>query len=322
MNRIDDILVSIVVPVYNSEKYISSCVNSVLIQSHQNLQIILIDDGSTDSSSSICDGYLIKDRRIIVKHKNNGGVSSARNVGIKLSVGKYICFLDSDDIYHPKFIETMVLNAEKHNADMVVCNYKTFLNDNECDCAKFENKISILKADDVAENIICNDKFGGYPFNKLFLTSIVKGISFKENISFKEDMVFCLEYVENVYTCIYLDDPLYYYRINQSGASRGAFNLKKVSSIIADQFVLNYIKEKQLNQTLFINVYCEFYFSCATYFLRLFFSRINGKRRMKKDIVSRFYQSKERNTYLRSKKWSFKQRIEIACFNLLKVFYK
>ena len=100
-------LVSIVVPIYNVEKYLKRCVNSLLNQTYKNIEIILVDDGSTDSSGAICDQYKPKDNRIVVVHKSNGGLSDARNTGIDMARGEYIAFVDSDDYIHEDYIYNM-----------------------------------------------------------------------------------------------------------------------------------------------------------------------------------------------------------------------
>lgn len=117
----DNPLISIIIPVYNVEKYIKDCVNSILKQTYTNLEIILIDDGSTDTSGQICDDYACKDSRINVIHKANGGLSEARNVGIDIAKGEYITFIDSDDYVFPSFIEYLHDLISRNNADISVC---------------------------------------------------------------------------------------------------------------------------------------------------------------------------------------------------------
>lgn len=111
-------LISIIVPVYNVEKYLAKCVDSILTQSYKNIELILINDGSVDSSAAICDSYAEKDSRVRVIHKENGGVAKARNLGIENAKGEYFCFVDSDDYVHPEYIECMLDVATKTNADI------------------------------------------------------------------------------------------------------------------------------------------------------------------------------------------------------------
>ena len=114
-------LVSVIVPVYNVEKYLDKCIKSILNQKYRNIEIILVDDGSTDSSGSICDSYAKKDDRIKVIHKKNGGLSSARNTGIDEAKGEYIGFVDSDDYIDEDMYETMVKKLIDNNSDIVIC---------------------------------------------------------------------------------------------------------------------------------------------------------------------------------------------------------
>ena len=122
----DGELISIIIPIYNAENYLLRCVDSILEQSYQNLQIILVDDGSTDDSSSICDHYSEKDSRINVIHKRNEGVARARNCGTLHAKGAYIAFIDADDFVNKFYVETLLCVLKQENSDMVVCGMKTF----------------------------------------------------------------------------------------------------------------------------------------------------------------------------------------------------
>ena len=114
-------LISVVIPIYNVQEFLPKCIDSVINQTYDNLEIILVDDGSPDDSGYICDKYKAKDSRIKVIHKKNGGLSDARNVGIENSNGKYICFVDSDDIIHKDFIKCQYENIVKTRSDISVC---------------------------------------------------------------------------------------------------------------------------------------------------------------------------------------------------------
>lgn len=119
----DEALISIVIPVYNVRQYIDRCIQSVLAQNYKNLEILLIDDGSTDGSGLACDIYAESDSRIRVIHKENGGLSDARNVGIQTARGDYIAFIDADDYVHKAFIDTMIKYQRQNQADIVICRY-------------------------------------------------------------------------------------------------------------------------------------------------------------------------------------------------------
>ena len=116
--------ISIIVPVYNVEKYLENCIESILNQTFKDFELILVDDGSTDNSGKICDIYEKKDSRIKVIHKNNGGLSSARNAGLDIACGKYVGFIDSDDSIHPRMYEILYDLIKKYESDISCCNYK------------------------------------------------------------------------------------------------------------------------------------------------------------------------------------------------------
>ena len=120
-----DDLISVIVPVYNVEKYVKKCVDSIIAQTYRNLEIILVDDGSTDSSGRICDELASIDKRIIVIHKPNGGLSDARNAGISIARGKYLGFVDGDDLIHPQTYEILLTNALKCDAEISEGGYIT-----------------------------------------------------------------------------------------------------------------------------------------------------------------------------------------------------
>ena len=116
-------LISIIVPVYNVKEFLVECIESLIAQTYENLEIIIVDDGSTDGSSELCDKLKYKDKRIVVIHQKNGGLSAARNSGLKIAEGEYVAFVDSDDSANPSFIKVLFRAAKTHNSDIVVCGY-------------------------------------------------------------------------------------------------------------------------------------------------------------------------------------------------------
>ena len=121
-----DSLISVIIPVYNVAHYLISCVESITASSYRNLQILLIDDGSTDGSGPLCDRLALTDSRITVRHTDNGGISHARNVGLSLATGDYISFIDSDDLIHPDFYRLMLSAMIHESADLVICHEQIF----------------------------------------------------------------------------------------------------------------------------------------------------------------------------------------------------
>lgn len=209
--------ISIVVPVYNSEKYLEKCIESIMNQTLKDIELILINDGSTDNSRKICDYYKYIDKRIKVLHIKNNGVSNARNVGISYANGKYIMFADSDDYVHPKWCETLYKVAESKKDDFIVCGYK-IINQR---ITPFELK-KVL-ADTKDKNLILHksDFYLLYrngllnsPCNKIFKTDILQKnkIRYKKDLSLGEDMIFNLDYLKYCNGNInIINECLYYY---------------------------------------------------------------------------------------------------------------
>ena len=131
--------ISVIIPIYNVEDYLPQCLDSVIHQTHENLEIILVNDGSTDSCTKICDEYAAKDNRIKIINQENGGLSVARNTGIRTATGDYIAFIDSDDWIVPNFCEILLITALENNAEMVECGFTKFENGNEI---KIKNEAS------------------------------------------------------------------------------------------------------------------------------------------------------------------------------------
>ena len=171
-------LISVIVPVYNVEKYLDNCVQSILRQSYTNLEIILIDDGSTDKSSQLCDEYSQKDKRIKVIHKKNGGQSDARNVGITVATGKYIAFVDSDDYIDEQFLEQLYLAIKKNKSDISMSKYKKTYKLNEKN-KKIYNKCIIYSPEEALRELLLFQNADNYIWNKLYKKELFFKLSFK-----------------------------------------------------------------------------------------------------------------------------------------------
>lgn len=219
--------ISVIVPVYNAVQYIKRCIESVLDQTYRDVEIILIDDGSTDESSVICDNYQ-KESNVKVIHKKNGGVSSARNIGLSAASGNYIAFVDSDDYLEKNMLQQMY--NEMSQVDLVMCGY---FQNREKYSGTSEKKV--VDRNTAMQCIIKNDGFKGYLWNKLFKKEIIDrfGLKFSPNIHMCEDMLFCARYINNISQACLLPEALYYYEVNIGSASNSRFNLKRYSVIKA-----------------------------------------------------------------------------------------
>ena len=200
---------SIIVPVYNVEKYLEKCIDSILHQKFHEFEIILVDDGSKDSSGILCEEYAKHDNRIIVKHKQNGGQSSARNLGLEIAMGEYIGFVDSDDWIHEDMYEILMNNAERKNYDIVACNIMmmkstgTFNPINKSSSNQEFNRVSAMN--EIYKNKILTFS----PCNKIYKRELFTGLRFVEGIIL-EDKDISYKLVDKSENIFYTNDILYY----------------------------------------------------------------------------------------------------------------
>jgi len=206
--------VSVIVPIYNREKYIARCIDSILRQTFMNFELILVDDGSKDRSLAICEEYAKKDERIVVLHKENGGVSSARNLGIDKARGKWICFVDSDDYVTEYYIQHLAELVGKYEDDSALF-VSGILRDGKIAKA-LENKI--YKVSELKDGIIVHNG----PVSKLFRQSIIKDndIRFPVGITSGEDFVFTVNYLLYVNIMVTTAHYDYIYYLSETSVTR------------------------------------------------------------------------------------------------------
>lgn len=203
-------LVSIVVPVYKVEHYVERCIRSITKQTYSNLQIILVDDGSPDRAGEICDRLSVEDNRIEVIHKTNAGVSEARNTGIEKAIGKYICFVDSDDYVRENYIQELVQKMEETNAELVICGHKR--SNKNANIFSFPEGM-MEKTNSSFLKYLSVGLEACYPWNKMFCLDIIKknNIRFPVGVHPGEDLIFCLTYIQYVKKVFCLKKFLYIY---------------------------------------------------------------------------------------------------------------
>ena len=204
--------ISVIVPVYNAENYLSACLDSILSQTYQDFEIILIDDGSKDASGQICDAYAGKDPRIQVVHQENGGVSRARNRGLELATGELISFIDSDDTLEPDMYELLVRVMREHDADISHCGYKRF--DKQGKLVREVNGTHQLMIQNGEEAIACmlrGEYFSNALWNKLFRKQVVQGLHFQETLKNNEDVLFNVHAFSRAKTAVFQDEGKYHY---------------------------------------------------------------------------------------------------------------
>lgn len=208
--------ISVVIPVYNVEKYISECLDSVINQTYKNLQIILVDDGSTDFSGKICDVYAEKDNRITVVHQKNAGAGAAKNTGLELIEGDYFSIIDSDDYIELDMYEKMVNSLEKYNADIVQCLFRNvFVNDSFDRKYKIKgNYPKVLTSKRFLKEYLYDWKYAIFA-NKVFKSSLLKEIRFPVGRKI-DDEFFTYKLVCNAKKVVNIDNILYNYRMRKT----------------------------------------------------------------------------------------------------------
>ncbi|AND41926.1 glycosyltransferase involved in cell wall biosynthesis [Cytobacillus firmus] len=205
--------VSVVVPVYKVEKYLNRCVNSILNQTYTNLEIILVNDGSPDYCGEMIDSYAAKDSRIITVHKENGGLSDARNAGMEHVTGNYTMFVDSDDWLEVAMIEKLMNAITKYQADVVQSAFyyayeEYLLYDNRYYSIK--DSPVILNNKSLMFELVKNEKVKNFAWGKLYKTELIKDLPFKKGVLF-EDVFWAHIVMQRVNTYVILHQPLYYY---------------------------------------------------------------------------------------------------------------
>ena len=206
-------LVSIIVPVYNVEKYLRQCIESLINQTYKNIEIILVDDGSTDNSGKICDEYAKNDIRIKAIHQPNKGVSAARNNGLEHATGKYITFVDSDDYIDEKYIEKLYYAITENEADISICNFKLiFDNIKEKDSDIVQPTLNKEKiSNKEAVKFLFNPKsFGNYPWNKMYKADLFKDIRYPQG-AVMEDLGTTYKLFFKSKNVAIINEKLYYY---------------------------------------------------------------------------------------------------------------
>lgn len=212
-------LISVIVPVYNVEKYLNKCVESIVNQTYNNLEVILVDDGSPDNCPKMCDAWAEKDNRIKVIHKPNGGLSSARNAGMDVMQGQYVMFIDSDDYLELNAVEIMYSNISD-DYDVCICNHYLVDKDyNIIDKDNYQN--AVLKNEKVMQEFHRKALFDPIcATNKMYKTSVIEKahIRFDETIKWGECHLFNYQYFKLINSAVSIDNVLYNYLIDREGS--------------------------------------------------------------------------------------------------------
>lgn len=288
-------LVSVIVPIYNVEKYLVECIESIINQTYRNLQIILVNDGSTDSSYEICKKYLELDTRIILVDKANGGSASAKNEGLKTAKGDYIAFVDSDDFIEPDMIEYMVNTIKKYNSDIIQCSFTNLYKNTE----KF-------RQDKIVEQKITSKEFlelfltkwdSSLFWNKLFKRDVIENVFFREGRCI-DDEFFTYKCVINSKNIVTSNKIVYNYRMRKSGVMKSESSKKQILKDRIDYLYERYELVTQIYEDL-DDIFLE---NLLTYYL----------------IIGRdYYIDKNILDYMKSKLKFIKRKIIVSHINII-----
>lgn len=303
-------LVSVIVPIYNVDKYLEECLNSIVNQSYKNLEIILVDDGSTDRCPMICDEFQKKDSRVKVIHKENGGVAEARNIGLKNVKGDYISFIDPDDYVEKCFIRELVDALEKNNAEMSICSAKKVDDlENILQHLNVKNKKLISGKEAIAE-------FEKYPvtntvlWNKLYKKELFSNIVFpKGKIHEDEAVIYKVLYKANVIAVI--NKELYFYRYYKKSITNKKFNDSRIDIIDIVDERLEFFKKLnenylyELTYEHYLTVIIDVYVNTRKY--------INNSKKLQKQLINKFKTYYKNIGIIRAKKNKIKFKIFNFC---------
>ncbi len=237
-------LISVIVPVYNVEKYLEKCIDSIINQTYKNIEILLIDDGSTDSSGEICDRYAIKDKRILVFHKENGGLSDARNKGIDIATGKYISFIDSDDYVEENYISFLYEILKKFDADISMGKHYVRYQENTIDTSSGQELC--MNPEVTLEKMLYGEDVDVSAWAKLYKKDLFKDIRFPKGRVF-EDAATTYKLIDKSSQVAFKSLPIYNYVMRKNSITNTSFNSSKMDLIVSTKEMANYVKDKYPN---------------------------------------------------------------------------
>lgn len=278
-------LVTVVVPVYNVEKYLNRCIESLVNQTYRNLEIILVDDGSPDNCPVICDEWADKDCRIKVIHKTNAGLGMARNSGIDCARGKYIFFFDSDDYVDSTIVEKCVSSAKKHDSDVVIYGRCEVYEDGRCVPKKIVSYKDTFVQEEVVNDLLpamftYDMGFGVSAWGKMFLLDTIRRYSLRfvsEREIISEDAYFALEYFSNISRASIINECLYFYYKREDSLSR-SFRLDRHNQ--NDKFlkiIVGYAKDKHLPEKVVTHLTARYHMYVVASMKQLLVSDLPAK---------------------------------------------
>lgn len=309
--------VSIIVPVYNVEQYLDRCVASLVAQTYPNIEIILVDDGATDSSGRMCDQWQTKDERIRVVHKANGGLSDARNAGFQVAGGDYICFIDSDDWVDEAFLEVLKSTLERTDADIAECAlYATVGEEYPHEGGIGELPVSTYSGDDCFYQFI-RDTFHGMVWDKLYRKELLENEPFRVG-AFHEDEFWTYRIFGKARKVSYVDYVGYYYFQRPGSIMHSNRSLKKLSDRLDAQLERIAFTDERFPQYRKL-IYENFVFACMHIFSESRYTGQSERRAFQKKVM--VYSRQVFRTCRTIPGGALKTTMRLAFFNLFPRLY-
>jgi glycosyltransferase involved in cell wall biosynthesis len=281
-----DTVISVIIPVYKSANSLRRCLDSVLAQSGCRFEVILIDDGSPDGSGAICDEYAARDERVRVIHKENGGVSSARNAGLDIAQGDYITFVDSDDYILPGMYESMLSLLDGSEENIAGCGYNWDYGGRLAPYIKEDVSLS-LNPSKAARGLLTNRYYTGSTWAKLFPARCLSGLRFDEKLRHYEDYLFCYEAMKRAGGMLFNSRAYYCYCDNPDSAARAAFNPKMMGIIDVSEYMLSDIlKEFPELRRDAMSFFMRNNLICAARMAREGYADKDARERVRENVVS------------------------------------
>jgi len=303
-----DELISVIVPVYNAEKYIEHCIRSLLEQTYKNFELILINDGSTDRSLKLCKAFSDKDRRVKVYDRKNGGASAARNTGLERMKGKYVIFVDSDDYVSKSYLENLYLAAKSGHYDIVQCNLESKnrqLNPIDAITFQLSDVTEITKVQALNER-----KYKVSVWGKIYCSHIFKDFRFQEGIIYEDDASYYI-LVDQAEKIALLNETLYFYYMSENSVMRNDKKNKSTAFVDIYEDRIQYFKQRN-NQKLVDGSYDRF---CLVLMLNISASFAHGNniddRKWMLELFKKYYP-----LTMKAKAVDMEDKIIFTCFRI------
>ncbi|OLS09113.1 glycosyl transferase family 2 [Lacticaseibacillus casei] len=224
-------LISVIMPVYNAEKYLAQALDSLLAQDYSNFEILCVDDGSVDTSKIILAAYARQNARLHVIRVKNGGQARARQVGIEHAKGSFLAFMDSDDLVHPQWLSTMAEGMQTPRVDMTVVNYYNYIGGTKIKARSFHAPVFTIEGDDKYRYWLEDHDLRGYLWNKMFRADLFKEPVPVANFNLLEDAYFIGQLLPRIDQIHFVDQPRYYYRFNATSSVHAKFQKRDLEAI-------------------------------------------------------------------------------------------